>query len=178
MAERSTESGTSGPFRYFEEVLAGAALVVLVGTVCWGVVTRYVTATPAAWTGDISSVAFAWLIFMGSAAAFKYGMHMSIDLLWMLLPATGRRVLGALVDLLVIAFLAYATWLGVQFCLASMDDPLPILRWPRAVLYAAVMVGFACMGLRYAALAWRRARGDFAPADRLPEMADGDPEWN
>ncbi|OWU70985.1 TRAP transporter small permease [Marinibacterium profundimaris] len=178
MAEQRAAGSGRSAFGYFEETVAGAALVVLVGTVCWGVVTRYVTATPAAWTGDISSVAFAWLIFMGSAAAFKYGMHMSIDLLWTRLPAAGQRVLGAVVDLVVLAFLAYATWLGVQFCLSSMDDPLPILRWPRAILYAAVMVGFACMGLRYAGLAWRRVRGDVAPTGRLPETAEKDPQWN
>jgi TRAP-type C4-dicarboxylate transport system permease small subunit len=157
------------PIHYFEEAVAGTALVVLVATVCWGVLTRYITATPAAWTGDISSVTFAWLIFMGSAAAFKYGMHMSIDLVWVLIPAAPRRWLGALVDLGILVFLGYATWLGVGFCLATLDDPLPILRWPRAVLYAAVMTGFGCMALRYAGLAWRRFRGNDTPPHRLPE---------
>ncbi|EPX75841.1 TRAP-type C4-dicarboxylate transport system small permease component-like protein [Salipiger mucosus DSM 16094] len=154
--------------------MAGAALVVLVATVCWGVLTRYVTATPAAWTGDISSVAFAWLIFMGGAAAFKHGMHMSIDILWVRLPAPVRRWLGAAVDALVLAFLGYVTWLGVGFCLESMDDPLPILRWPRAILYAAVVAGFACMLLRYLGIALRRFRGRPEPGDAAGE---GDAGW-
>ena len=160
------------PFHFFEELLSGAALLVLVATVCWGVLTRYITETPAAWTGDIASVAFAWLIFLGGAAAFKYGMHMSIDLFWTLIPAGPRRYLGVVVDLTVIAFLAYATWLGVTFCISSMDDPLPILRWPRAVLYAAVMVGFGCMMLRYAGIAQRRFKGDLAPTHSLPKAPE------
>lgn len=164
-------------FHHFEEMIAGFALVVLVVTVCWGVVTRYVTATSAAWTGDISSIAFAWLIFMGSAAAFKYGMHMSIDIFWMLLPKPVRRWLGAAIDLLIIGFLAYATWLGVSFCLASMDAPLPITRWPRSVLYAAVMVGFACMLLRYSGIAWRKFHGNTAPTHDLAGTEKGDTKW-
>jgi len=171
MSKPSQGSGLR-PFYYFEEVIAGTALLMLVAAVCWGVVTRYITETPAAWTGDIASVSFAWLIFMGSAAAFKYGMHMSIDLAWMLIPAGPRRFLGALVDLLILAFLAYATWLGVKFCLSTMDDPMPILRWPRAILYAALMCGFACMFLRYAGIALRKFKGDTEPTHRLAETPD------
>lgn len=171
MSNTSQQPGLR-PIHYFEEIISGLALVVLVAAVCWGVVTRYITETPAAWTGDIASVAFAWLIFMGSAAAFKYGMHMSIDLAWMLIPPGPRRILGALVDLLILAFLAYATWLGVKFCLSTMDDPMPILRWPRAILYAALMCGFACMFLRYAGIAWRRLNGDMAPTHHLSESPE------
>jgi TRAP-type C4-dicarboxylate transport system permease small subunit len=167
----------TGIFRYFEETVAGVALLVLVATVCFGVVTRYVTATSAAWTGDVTSVAFAWLIFVGGAAGFKYRMHMSIDLVWALLPAAVQRYFGALVDMIVLAFLAYATWLGVGFCLETMDDPLPILRWPRAVLYAAVMVGFGCMFLRYLTIAWRRFQGDTEPSHHLGDATGGDAKW-
>lgn len=169
---RSLQKSGLRPFYYFEEAVSGFALVVLVAAVCWGVITRYVTATPAAWTGDIASVAFAWLIFMGSAAAFKYGMHMSIDLFWNLLPASPRRVLGFIVDILILAFLAYATWLGVEFCLSTMDDPLPILRWPRAVLYAALMCGFACMLVRYAGITYRKLSGDSRPTHSLSETPE------
>ena len=177
MVKSSAKPGLR-PFHYFEEIISGLALVVLVGAVCWGVVTRYVTATPAAWTGDIASVAFAWLIFMGSAAAFKYGMHMSIDLFWMLIPAGPRRFLGLLLDLLILAFLAYSTWLGVQFCISTMDDPMPILRWPRAILYAALMCGFACMFLRYAGIAYRKFSGDTRPTHSLAEnINEGGAGW-
>lgn len=79
---------------YFEEIVSGTALIVLVAVVVWGVITRYVTKTPATWTGDIASVSFAWLIFVGAAAAFKYGMHMSIDLMWRLIPKVPGAIWG------------------------------------------------------------------------------------
>ncbi len=163
--------------RYLEEAVAGIALVVLVAAVCWGVVTRYVTATSAAWTGDVTSVAFAWLIFVGSAAAFKYGAHMSVDIFWRRLPPCARRYFGATIDAVILVFLAYATWLGIGFCLASMDDPLPILRWPRAVLYAALVVGLVCMFVRYAEIAWRKLQGVTAPTHRVPGPDAGDTRW-
>ena len=123
---------------HFEELISGVALLCLVFSVSWGVVTRYITETPAAWTGDAAAISFAWLVFPGSAAAFKYRMHMSVDILWRLIPNPLRRIVTMLTDMLVLAFLGYSCWLGLQFCISSLGDPMPILRWPRTVLYASV----------------------------------------
>lgn len=134
----------------FEELVSGSALVVMVLCVCWGVVTRYITETPAAWAAELAGLSFAWLVFMGAAAAFKYGgMHMSIDMLVRLLPGLPRRLLMLAVDLVILAFLVYCVWLAIVFCIDSMGDPMPILRWPRSVLYASVGLGSLCMALRY-----------------------------
>lgn len=166
-------------FSHAEEIIAGTALLVLVAAVVIGVATRYVTRTPAAWIGDITSLSFAWLVFVGAAAAFKYGMHMSIDLVWNLIPASSRRYLGLAVDIFLLSFLAYAIWLGVSFTIGSIDDPMPILRWPRAWLYAAVPTGFAFMFVRFAGIAWRRFHGDYLPTHALPSSPDeeGPREW-
>ena len=143
----------------FEETVAGAALIVVIASTCWGVVTRYVTAQPAAWTGEVAGIAFAWLIFVGTAAGFKYGMHVTIDMLVRLLPAAPRRLLTAAADLLVLAFLAVLLVLAVQFSIDAWTDPTSVLRLPRSVTYASVVVGAMCMLLRYARAAWRRWRG-------------------
>lgn len=143
----------------FEEIVAGAALIVVVGSVCWGVATRYITETPASWASEVSALAFAWLVFMGSAAAFKYGMHMSVDLLTNLLPAPIRKTVAMLVDGLVLAFLAYTVWLSILFCIEAYGDPMPILRLPRSLIYASVGAGSLCMVFRYAGAVRRRASG-------------------
>ena len=74
------------PLRHFEEAVSGLALVVIVGATCWGVLTRYITSQPAAWASEVAGIAFAWLVFVGAAAGFKYGMHVTIDMLVALLP--------------------------------------------------------------------------------------------
>ena len=38
----------------FEELVAAAAVVVIIASVGWGVITRYVTAHPAAWASEIA----------------------------------------------------------------------------------------------------------------------------
>lgn len=148
-----------GPFAYFEEFIAGTALVVVVLATCWGVVTRYLTEEPATWTGEVAAIAFAWLVFVGAAAGFKYGMHVGIDMAVALLPPTPRRILMAAADLLVLAFLLTLLVLSIEFSINAWGDPTSVLRLPRTVTYASVVVGSFCMLLHYGRAAWRRWHG-------------------
>ena len=149
----------AGIAAYFEEGVAGVALAVVVLSTCWGVVTRYLTSEPATWSGEVASIAFAWLVFVGAAAGFKYGMHVAIDMAVALLPAKPRRLLMAVTDLLVLAFLLLLLVLAVQFSIDAWGDPTSVLRLPRTVTYASVVVGSVCMLARYARNAWRRWHG-------------------
>ena len=161
-----------GPLAWFEEAVAGAALVVVVFAACWGVVTRYVTAQPATWTGEVAAIAFAWLVFVGAAAGFKYGMHVAIDMVVALLPKGLRRGLMAVADALVLAFLATLLVLAVEFSIDAWGDPTSVLRLPRSVTYASVVVGSLCMLVRFAQNAWRRWHGMPGPWLQVPGPAD------
>jgi TRAP-type C4-dicarboxylate transport system permease small subunit len=134
-----------------EEVLACAALVLVVLAVAWGVLTRYVTAQPAPWAGEVAGMAFAWLVFLGSAAGFKRGMHASVDLLTARLPGMVRRSLEIVVDLAVLAFATYVVWLGLEFTNRNLDNPSPVLRLPMSITYLPVALCFASIGIRMAA---------------------------
>lgn len=153
---------TQAPLDYVEEVIAGAALVVVVLSTCWGVLTRYITEQPAAWTGELAGIAFAWLVFVGAAAGVKYGAHIAIDMLVVRLPTLLRRAVMLAADALVLAFLGMLLVLSVQFSIAAWGDPTSVLRLPRSVTYASVVVGSLCMLLRFARAAWRRWRGHSA----------------
>ena len=138
------------PLDMAEEALACAALVVVVLAVAWGVLTRYVTAQPAPWAGEVSGMAFAWLVFLGSAAGFKRGMHASVDLLTARLPGMVRRVLEIAVDLAVLAFAAYVAWLGFEFTHRNLDNPSPVLRLPMSIIYLPVALCFVSVAVRLA----------------------------
>jgi TRAP-type C4-dicarboxylate transport system permease small subunit len=148
-----------GSFAHFEEIVSGVALVVIVASTCWGVMTRYITAQPAAWSGEVAGIAFAWLVFIGAAAGFKYGMHVTIDMVVALLPSGSRRLLMAAADLLVLGFLVTLFVLAAQFSVDAWGDPTSVLRLPRTVTYGAAVVGSLCMLLRYGQAAWRRWGG-------------------
>lgn len=152
-------SWAGGVLRHFEEWVSGAALVILILATCWGVISRYITSQAAAWTGEVAGMAFCWLIFVGAAAGFKYGMHVTIDALVVRLPAGARRGVLAAIDGLVLLFLALLLVLSVEFTFDSWGDPSSVLRLPRSVTYASVVVGSLCMLARYGRAAARRWRG-------------------
>jgi TRAP-type C4-dicarboxylate transport system permease small subunit len=133
---------------HIEEIVAGIALIVVVLAVCWGVVTRYITAQPAAWAGEVAAFAFAWCVFIGSAAVIKRGGHVSIDMFVAFLPARLREAINLGARLLSIGFCAIAAWLAFDFSLANADNPSAVLRLPLSILYLAPATGFALMTLR------------------------------
>jgi TRAP-type transport system small permease protein len=144
---------------YFEEGVAGAALLVVIAATCWGVVTRYITAQPATWAAEVAGIAFAWLVFVGAAAGFKYGAHVSIDMLVVRLPMTLRQLLMYAADGLVLVFLVAVFALAIEFSIDALGDPTSVLRLPRTVTYSSVVVGSLCMFIRYAQASWRRWQG-------------------
>jgi TRAP-type C4-dicarboxylate transport system permease small subunit len=148
--------------RFFEEIVASAALIVVILSVCWGVLTRYVTEQPAPWAGELAVLGFAWVVFFGASGCFKYKLHPSIDMVTVLLPPPVARIVRLLVHALVLGFCAYMVWFGVRFSIDAWDNPTSVLRWPLTVLYGPVTFGFALMIVRYLErlAADRRQSGD------------------
>lgn len=141
-----------------EEIVAGAAMVVVVLAVCWGVITRYITAQPAAWTGEVAAIGFAWCVFVGAAAVAKRSGHVAIDMLTAALPAPVQATINAGARLASIGFCAVASALAFEFSLANIDNPSAVLRLPLALLYLAPATGFALMAVRMAERMLRETR--------------------
>jgi TRAP-type C4-dicarboxylate transport system permease small subunit len=142
-----------------EQLIAVVALVVLTGAIVWGVLSRYVVTTPAAWVEEVSSIAFSWLIFVGAAEVHRRSLHISVDILTSLLPKSLQRGLSFLVEILVFGFCCYAAFLGAEQALASTGSFTSILRIPLWVNYLGLTLGFALMAFRSAQHIVRRQRG-------------------
>lgn len=133
----------------FEEIVAGAALILVVASVSWGVLTRYITEQPAAWASEIATLAFAWLVFFGAAACIKYRLHPTIDMLVCRLPWPLRDLVCWLNHLLLLAFFCFMIWFGTRFAIDSAATPTPVLGLPTVWLYGPVTLCFALMLVRY-----------------------------
>jgi TRAP-type C4-dicarboxylate transport system permease small subunit len=136
-------------FDHFEELVAGGALVVVVAAVVWGVLTRYVTAQPANWAGEVAVIAFAWLTFFGAASGFRYGAHPTIDMLVRHLPGPLQTAVRLFNHLLIAGFLLFMTGYGAVFTYDAWDNPSPVLRLPLSFLYGPVTLGCLLMLVRY-----------------------------
>ena len=133
----------------FEEIVACIALAAVVLAVTWGVVTRYITAQPAAWASEVATLAFAWVVFFGAAACIKYRLHPSIDMVVRRLPRPLGLAVRSLNHALVLGFCAFMAWFGTRFAIDAWSNPSPVLRLPLTWLYGPVAFCFALMALRY-----------------------------
>jgi TRAP-type C4-dicarboxylate transport system permease small subunit len=134
---------------HVEEIVASLALVVVVLATGWGVITRYITAQPAAWAGEVSTIGFAWIVFLGAVACIKYRLHPAVDVPLGRLPAPLRVALVWINHGLLLAFFVFMVVFGTRFAIDAWSNPSPVLRAPMTVLYGPVAVSFALMFVRY-----------------------------
>ena len=127
------------------EIISGAALLIVILSACYGVLSRYVLRSPATWSNELATITFTWVVFLGASAAFKRKMHIGIDLLVNSVPPKLRTGLEFFTNFIVLLFIGYMTVMGVIFSVHAYKQPTSVLRIPNTYVYMAVPVGFGLM---------------------------------
>jgi TRAP-type C4-dicarboxylate transport system permease small subunit len=133
--------------------------------------TRYALNNSAAWTEEIARYLLISMVFVGVAAAVRTGRHIHVDLVYRLVPPRVGRALSTLVDIVRIAFFAFATVLTWQMMERMSSYKMTIIDLPMNTVYGVCLFGFACSAIRsvqVAILNWRRG---YSVLER-PECAD------
>lgn len=133
--------------RRAENLISFSALAMLTGSVLWGVLTRYVTERPAVWTTELSGILFTWVVFVGAMTAMRENRHIRVTLLIDMLPRFEKQIVSKIGELIVVAFLVYATWLSVLMMQKGATRPSPVLDIPFSYVYLAAVIGFAGMSI-------------------------------
>lgn len=139
------EHGKLLQWRRWDEVVATSALVVIVLSICWGVVSRYILPQAATWTYEIASLAFAWLVFFGAVAGVRLGTHAAIDFLVDSLPMRFRIAVAWFNYVLVGALFLTLSVLFLQQAILNRDTHTVALNLSRAWYYGPLAV--ASVGL-------------------------------
>ena len=117
--------------RGLDRVLAVASVVlfaILVVIVVWQVFSRQVL-TPSTWTEEASRMTFVWLGFFATALVFSEKGHIAVDWLVRKLPLGGRKAVGVVVQLAIIAMsvliLVWGGWRASQGAWNQQLSSLP-----------------------------------------------------
>jgi TRAP-type C4-dicarboxylate transport system permease small subunit len=109
------------------------------------------------WEDEVVELAFAWMVFLGSAAVWRSGEHIVIDFVPQALAGSGAgRALEVVVGALVLGFLGVFTWYGWLLTLQSHGNTSPMLVLPRPLWYAAVPAGAVMIGYTVVRIAVKR----------------------
>jgi TRAP-type C4-dicarboxylate transport system permease small subunit len=126
-------------------VISCAALVIVILSVIYGVIMRYVFSSPPAWTNELAGITFTWVVFFGSSAAFKRKMHIGIELLVESAPPSIKRGLIVISELIIFTFLSFMVIYGFIYAIAAYQQPTSVLRIPNTYIYIAIPLSFTLM---------------------------------
>ncbi|HAR80546.1 MAG TPA: TRAP transporter small permease [Succinivibrionaceae bacterium] len=126
---------------------AGLALIVLVAVSFATVVSRYIFDSPLMWSEEIQVLCFMWISFLGAGVAFRYGSHVSIEVIVDLLPKAVRRYVELFIGLFVTILLIYVWYLSVVYVQQSimLEKVTTILEIPDWVLCSSLTLGLTSM---------------------------------
>jgi C4-dicarboxylate transporter DctQ subunit len=146
---------------HLEEGLLALLLAVMVSITFMQVIARYIFNYSFVWALEVTTVLFAWLIFIGMSYGVRMGSHIGVDALVKSLGPKASRIVGAIAAVLCIAYAVIVTIGGYQYVRKMYDvgilmQDVPIEQWiPRVVL----PLGFALLAFRFAQVLFRLIRG-------------------
>jgi TRAP-type C4-dicarboxylate transport system permease small subunit len=121
--------------------------------------TRYVLNNSLAWTEEIAINCLVVVVFLGSVWCVRRSRHIQVDVLYHYLPPGVARAFSTLVDLIRIAFFAYASVLLWRYVRIVAHERMVTIDLPRSIVFYSVFAAFVLMLLRSIQVAignWRR----------------------
>ena len=129
----------------FDLVLSGFFLCITVLVVIVNVALRYLSQGGIFWAEEVATTSFIWSVFIGSAAAYRYNMHIGIDLVSRFGPAIWRSFIAVVIDAMMLVINGYIVYLSILFMSANKLKRTPVLDIPAFYVNMALTVGFSLM---------------------------------
>jgi TRAP-type transport system small permease protein len=131
--------------------------------------TRYVLSDSAAWTEEIARVLLIVVTFLGASMAVRRNTHIQVEFLYRYLPASVGRALSTFVDLVRVAFFAYATWLTIELVPRMQNLMMTVVDFSMSYIYSIIAIAFALMTFRSTQVAWRHWQRGWSVLERPGE---------
>jgi len=127
--------------------MSGFFLCITVSVVIVNVALRYMSHGGLFWAEEVATTSFIWCVFIGAAAAYRYKMHIGIDLISKFGPRPWRASIAVVIDFLMLVINGYIVYLSIFFILANKLKRTPVLDIPAYYVNLALTVGFALLAL-------------------------------
>ena len=140
----------------------GAAFSIIVILTISQIFFRFILDSPLVWSEELVRLLVVWMTFIGAAVICWDGRHLSVDVLFVRLPARARRALRIFNCIIALLFLGILVWFSIPIVeltmhvtIGAMDLPEAAYRVP-ATIGGVLMIVFVVLRI---VLRWPRARG-------------------
>ena len=125
---------------WVSEWLAGGCLGAIVVLIAVQVFCRYVLNAPLPWPEELASILFISMTYLGALVLPALRQHISVDVIYLMLPRLARRVLDVGTDLFCAVFFGVIVYGGFVVMDALAGQRMPALQIPRNTIFGIVTV--------------------------------------
>lgn len=146
---------------HLEEWIIGLMLAAMTGLTFVQVVMRYVFNSGFSWALELTTVFFAFMIFVGISYGVRVGSHIGVDALVKMMGHTARRNVSILAVLLSLLYVGLVLTGSMTYVLKMKEagiefEDMSIERWQ---VLAVMPVGFLLTGYRFGQILWGLVTG-------------------
>jgi TRAP-type transport system small permease protein len=141
-----------------------ALLVSYFALVLLQVLYRYVLNDSLYWAEELVRGLMVWGVMISSALVAASRNHIRIEVLELMLPPAGRRIVTWIANSLTIAFSLILLWASIELMDRSWFQQAPMLEIPKWTVYMAIAVGAGLEALLMI-LTWNQTPPPSQPVD-------------
>jgi TRAP-type C4-dicarboxylate transport system permease small subunit len=116
--------------------LTAAIVAITLAAVWW----RYVINDPLGWSEQVSRILFVWMTFLGAAVLYRQKLHISIDLVPLMLPRAAQTLLYWVVEIGLLVFVIIFFIFGLKLSLDTLGHTFGALDITPASFYLSAPV--------------------------------------
>jgi len=105
-----------------------------------GVVFRFIK-KPLIWAEEYALISMVWLTFIGASIAYESNSHLAVDLLLLILPKKGSKIIELITEILVMPFFITLIIGGIKMVDTTKNSITPALNISVAFQYLPALVG-------------------------------------
>ena len=122
-------------------------ITVMVVSICYQVVGRYLLNHAPGWTEEVARFLMAWITMLGSAMVLRRDGHISVTVVAEIMPEPVRLAMGWLRDTVILVMAGSLVYYGYQFALIGDRRDSAALEISMYYPYLSIPVGGALIAL-------------------------------
>ncbi len=126
----------------FEEISSGLFLIVTTALVLLNVFLRYFLNMGIVWSEEVATGCFVWSVFLGSAACYKRGMHVGVDMLIKKFSKPIQNKINLFIYFILLIINSSLSVISFQYIKVSARKPTPVLGISSAFISSSILISF------------------------------------
>ncbi len=148
MSASTLSSRVAARLAYAADLIGAALFAAMFLSLALQVVLRFVFGAPAAWTEELATIAYVWVIFWGCAFSVPLAAHVAVDFVVPRFAPPVRRVLYALGLAALAACFLWALPGVADYLRFMLRERTPVLDLPYGIVYSVFLAAAAMVVLR------------------------------